>query len=142
MIPVIDLEDAPLEEAVRFLLRRPVGVDAEDPESTPRGFNFVIRKARRDTASPPIDPLDGEGGLPDPDHSEPRITWHATNVILFDALRECARQTDYHFEIGAGGLIILRPKRPSGRTVPGNRVPPPPDPDAPFTGSPDPFADL
>ena len=92
VIPIINLENTSIEEAIDFVRIRSVELDKDETNPTKKGVNFIIRKARNP-----------EGGAFDPE----RITFALKNVPLRRVLTEIAEQTGTRMKVDEFAITFL-----------------------------------
>ena len=109
VIPIVDFENANIEEALEFLRLRSIELDP-DREPTRSGISFVVRPSRTiEDSTPDLDSdLDGLLGL-NPHSASPHyfVNYVARDVPLFDVLSEVARQARLDAYLTSVGVIML-----------------------------------
>lgn len=114
VIPTVSFKDTTLEEAVDFLRKRSIELDANEIDPARKGVNFVVRL-------PAADPADKEGGKPE----EFRIkALQLRNVPLSEALRYVCEATHLRYKVDDFAVTVFSPNAPEylfNRTF---RVPP------------------
>jgi hypothetical protein len=112
VIPVINLEDASIEEAIDFLRMRSFDLEEEPPER--RGVSWIV-KSRRVNATD-----SNAGGLePVEPNLVPKINYSAKEVGLLTAIEEIARQAHMDVYLTNVGIVICPlgdPPLPVGKT--------------------------
>ncbi|MDA1006352.1 MAG: hypothetical protein O3A87_07700, partial [Verrucomicrobia bacterium] len=113
VIPVIDFENATLEDAIDFLRQRSRELDRLTPDFEKKGINFVIRNR------PPQRPISPDADPPGAPSHEPLVPWQAENVTLNDFLTEIARQTATSWMIDEFAITIVpKPAPPPPKPAP------------------------
>lgn len=86
IIPVVDLEDTTLEEAIDFLRQRTRELEPMEMDPGKRGISFVVRKPRLEGAAVDAE-LDPEAGLGAQDRGAARVTdYFAREVSAWNVL--------------------------------------------------------
>ncbi|WP_367871143.1 M56 family metallopeptidase [Luteolibacter sp. Populi] len=86
VIPLINFEDASLEEAIDFVRLRSKELDTAEKDPAKKGVNFVIRK-----------PRPGVAGTPDPGAA--KLSLELKNATMLKVLSEIAGKTGTRFKI-------------------------------------------
>lgn len=102
VIPIIDFEDIPVEEAVDFLRMRSVELEEGPPEQ--RGISFIIKGARPRADDKSVPEL-GLRGL----NQVPKINYRAKNVGLVTAVKEIARLARLDVYLTNVGIVLCPP---------------------------------
>ena len=102
VIPVINFQDASIEEAIDFLRMRSYDCDTYEPEK--RGISLIINNRRSDAS---------DGGADDLKLATPnqvsKINYRAKNVGLLTAMKEIARQAHMDVYLTNVGIVICGP---------------------------------
>lgn len=106
IVPVIAFDDTSVEEAIDFLRIRSIELDPDKPKSKPQGISFIVRKPRQSDESAALQsaPADGLGDVPQA--GAVRLTMHARNISLWDALHRVADQAGLKVEITGRGIEL------------------------------------
>lgn len=100
VIPVVNFQDTPIEDAVDFLRMCSFQMEGGPPEQ--RGVSWIIKSQRNDAA-------DNCAGDPvDPDEA-PKINYSAKDVGLLTAIEEVARQAHLDVYLTNVGIVICHP---------------------------------
>jgi len=103
VIPVINLEDASIDEAIDFLRMRSFDLEEGPPER--RGVSWIVKSRSVDAAD------SNAGGLDPVEPSQvPKINYSAKEVGLLTAMEEIARQAHLDVYLTNVGIVIC----PSG----------------------------
>jgi general secretion pathway protein D len=102
VIPVVNFEDASIEEAINFLRMRSFELEAGEPER--RGVSWIIKSRRSDPADSRAEDL----GPVEP-NQVPKINYSAKDVGLFTAMEEIARQAYLDVYLTNVGIVICGP---------------------------------
>lgn len=102
IIPIIDFEDATLEEAVDFLRLRCMELDANEADPVKKGVNFVVAPTKEAVVDPSADGSP-EGGIKGPRIQSLRLR----NVPLGEALKYICQASGTRFEIDDHAVNIV-----------------------------------
>ncbi|MEK7948965.1 hypothetical protein [Luteolibacter soli] len=102
VIPKIDFEDASLEEAVDFLRKRSVELDATELDPARKGLNIVVRYTPVKSAP--------ATGKEEPKPEAPHIkSLHLRNVPLAEALRYVCEATRFRYKVDDYAVTLVNP---------------------------------
>lgn len=106
IIPVIAFDDTSVEEAIDFLRVRSIELDPDAPKTEAQGISFIVRKPRENDAGASLEsaPASELGETPEPGAA--RLTIHARNISLWDALHRVADQAGLQIEITDRGIQL------------------------------------
>jgi bla regulator protein BlaR1 len=93
VIPIIDLENTSIEDAIDFVRIRTVELDKDEKEPAKKGVNFIIRNARNP---------DGQAAW-----NPERITFALKNVTLRRVLTEIAEQTGARMKVDEFAITFV-----------------------------------
>ncbi|MES2439077.1 MAG: hypothetical protein V4584_08415 [Verrucomicrobiota bacterium] len=100
VIPVIDFENATLEEAVDYLRKQAIELDTAEPDPSRKGLNFVVRQPRPASGENPANPAADSDQLRIP-------SLHLRNVPLAVALKYICDVTRCRYKVDDFAVTLV-----------------------------------
>jgi len=105
VIPVVELKDATIREALDFAWARAIEIDVTNMDSSRRGVALLLRYP-----SGEMYPRRSAVDLDPPKNPKKNhIVFHARNISLSDLFKELARQTGYDIYTTSVGVVFCPP---------------------------------
>lgn len=105
IIPGIEFQETPLEDAIEYLRQKSVELDTMEPDPSKRGVSIIIQDSASAPAPAPGAPA--EGAAPASAGPSPRITLNLSNVPLVEALRYTTDLAGRKYKVEAYAVKIV-----------------------------------